>query len=155
MTDKHINTCEFLNICQTNCNGTLEDTEMCHCYELYKQLEHKNKELQEAMDNYVRLDLQRVKEYNELVDLYKAKEQECEELKKQVEIFTRQLEKTNKEVIKEKEKNATQRQKKEKLKQTLIEIKEICKAESYLSPQSTRLLAHNILQKVSECEVGE
>lgn len=32
------------------------------------------------MDNYVQLDLQRVKEYNELIDLYKAKEQECEEL---------------------------------------------------------------------------
>ena len=38
----------------------------------------------------------------------KRKEQECEELKKQIEIFTRQLEKANKEVIKEKEKNATQ-----------------------------------------------
>lgn len=81
MTDKQINTCEFLNICQTDCNGTLEDTEVCHCYELYKQLERKEKELQEAMDNYVQLDLQRVKEYNELVDLYKAKEQECEDLK--------------------------------------------------------------------------
>ena len=34
----------------------------------------------------------------------KRKEQECEELKKQIEIFTRQLEKANKEVIKEKEK---------------------------------------------------
>ena len=36
------------------------------------------------MDNYVQLDLQRVKEYNELVDLYKAKEQECEKLKTQI-----------------------------------------------------------------------
>ena len=34
----------------------------------------------------------------------KHKEQEYEKLKKQVEIFTRQLEKANKEVIKEKEK---------------------------------------------------
>ena len=50
--------------------------------ELQKQLKRKEQELQEAMDNYVQLDLQRVKEYNELVDLYKAKEQECEELKK-------------------------------------------------------------------------
>lgn len=39
--------------------------------------------LQKAMDNYVKLDLLRVKEYNELVDKYKAKEQECEKLKKQ------------------------------------------------------------------------
>ena len=53
---------------------------------------------------------------------------ECKELKKQVEIFTRQLEKANKEVIKEKEKNATQRQKNEKYEQTLTEIKEITKS---------------------------
>ena len=44
MLDKQIDTCEFLNICQTNCNGTLEDTEMCHCYELYKQLARKEQE---------------------------------------------------------------------------------------------------------------
>ena len=48
------------------------------CY--YKQLKRKEQELQQAMDNYVQLDLQRVKEYNELVDLHKAKEQECEAL---------------------------------------------------------------------------
>ena len=50
-----------------------------NCY--YKQLKRKEQEVQQAMDNYVQLDLQRVKEYNELVDLYKAKEQECERLK--------------------------------------------------------------------------
>lgn len=49
---------------------------------LGEQLKAKEQELQEAMDNYVQLDLQRVKEYNELVDLYKAKEQECEELER-------------------------------------------------------------------------
>lgn len=38
-------------------------------------------ELQEAMDNYVNLDLSRVKEYNKLVDEYKAKEQKCDKLK--------------------------------------------------------------------------
>ena len=81
MTDNQINTCEFFNICEAACGGTLEDTEMCHCYELYKQLARKEKECQEAMDNYIQLDLQRVKEYNKLVDLYKAKEQECERLK--------------------------------------------------------------------------
>ena len=53
----------------------------CKYYKLYKQLKRKEQELQQAMDNYVQLDLQRVKEYNELVDLYKAKEQECERLK--------------------------------------------------------------------------
>ena len=49
--------------------------------ELKSQLKNKEQECQQAMDNYVQLDLQRVKEYNELVDLYKAKEQECERLK--------------------------------------------------------------------------
>ena len=62
---------------------------------------------------------------------YKAKEQECDELKKNY--FT---------VI----------QQRNKAEQTLTEIKEIAEAESYLSPQSTRLLVHKILQKISECE---
>ena len=48
---------------------------------LQKIIKQKEQECQQAMDNYVQLDLQRVKEYNELVDLYKAKEQECERLK--------------------------------------------------------------------------
>lgn len=53
----------------------LHETRYCeNCLKLQQ-------ELQEAMDNYVNLDLSRVKEYNELVDKYKAKEQECEELK--------------------------------------------------------------------------
>ena len=50
MTDKQINTCEFLNICQTNCNGTLEDTEICHCYELYKKLKRKEQECKELKE---------------------------------------------------------------------------------------------------------
>lgn len=53
----------------------LHETRYCeNCLKLQQ-------ELQEVMDNYVNLDLSRVKEYNELVDKYKAKEQECEELK--------------------------------------------------------------------------
>ena len=42
-----------------------------------------------------------------------------------------------------------------KLEQTLTEIKEIAEAESYLSPKTTRLLVHKILQKISECEVED
>ena len=57
----------------------------------------------------------------------KHEEQRCKESNKQVEIFTRQLEKANKEVIKEKEKNATQRQKNDKLEQALIVIEDIAK----------------------------
>ena len=48
---------------------------------LKEQLKHKEQELQEAMDNYVKLDNQRVKEYNELVDKYNNKEQELEQYK--------------------------------------------------------------------------
>ena len=117
------------------------------CY--YKNCKRKDQELQEAMDNYVQLDLQRVKEYNELVDLYEAKEQECEKLKEQVEVFTRQLEKANKEVIKENKKNATQRQKNEKLEQTLTEIKEIAKK----SMREGKMLSGGWLyQKIREVE---
>ena len=61
------------------CGGRCTDKKNADCY--FKQLKRKEQELQEAMDNYVQLDLQRVKEYNELVDLYKAKEQECDKLK--------------------------------------------------------------------------
>ena len=84
------------------------------------------------------------------------KEQECEKLKKQVEIFTRQLEKANREVIKEKEKNATQLQENDKLKQTLAEIKEIAKREVKRAPDGetfARPEIKQILQKISECEV--
>lgn len=49
--------------------------------ELQEQLSAKEKECQEAMDCYVQLDLQRIKENKELVDKYKAIEQECERLK--------------------------------------------------------------------------
>ena len=57
-----------------------------YCKKEYCELlKAKEQELQQAMDNYVQLDLQRVKEYNELVDLYKAKEQENEELKKELQ----------------------------------------------------------------------
>ena len=65
-----------------------------NCY--YKQLKREEQEVQQAMDNYVQLVLQRVKEYNELVDLYKAKEQECKELKKQLQHENQKLNNINK-----------------------------------------------------------
>lgn len=74
-----------------NCykDGKVPDAESCKkCEDDLKakaqELQQATDELQRAMDNYVQLDLQRVKEYNELVDLYKAKEQECEELKEKL-----------------------------------------------------------------------
>ena len=60
-------------------------------------------------DNYCRYYKRPCSEnnFNCIWKKYLRKEQECEKLKKQVEVFTRQLEKANKEVITEKEKNAT------------------------------------------------
>ena len=96
MTDKQIIDEVDVSKCKYHNNGWCLLSESCDairyrlcgdmtlfdCY--YKNWQRKEQELQEAMDNYVQLDLQRVKEYNELVDLYKAKEQECEELKAEV-----------------------------------------------------------------------
>lgn len=73
-----------------------------------------------------------------------VKEQECEELKKQLTILD------DEDVVVEI--TVKQFEEYKKLKQTLTEIKEIAEAESYLSPQSTRLLVHKILQKISEVE---
>ena len=66
-------------------NDNCDEIKDCFVKELLSKLALKEQELQEAMDNYVQLDLQRVKEYNELVELYKAKEQECEELKETID----------------------------------------------------------------------
>ena len=101
MTDKQIiidgvdvSECKHFDFCHKECKAEyyirygyeIVEYDSCienkNCY--YKQLKRKEQECQQAMDNYVQLDLQRVKEYNELVDLYKAKEQECEELKEEV-----------------------------------------------------------------------
>lgn len=133
MTDKQmIVDCEHdMNYCEdNNCKhyGNKEQCEKTHCY--YRC-------------------------YSKLYTALKRKEQECEELKKQVEIFTRQLEKANKEVIKEKEKNATQRQKNEKYKQTLAYIKEIAEKEFKYFPDGNifvRPEIKQILQKISEVE---
>lgn len=110
---------------------------------IWKKYLRKEQELQEAMDNYVQLDLQRVKEYNELVDLYKAKEQECEELKEAMDgllkIQYQLADSCNKYV------------------QTLTKIKEIALGvRNYLacpSPRDVRYEMDIILQKISECEV--
>ena len=84
MTDKQINTCEFLNICQTDCNGTLENTEMCHCYELYKQLKCKEQECEE---------LKKKKEENTTFYLkkYANKDSECLELQHKINVLKQTL----------------------------------------------------------------
>ena len=83
--DIDVSGCEYYDEERPTLTCTCEEYPCSECYNCYyKQLKRKEQELQEAMDNYVQLDLQRVKEYNELVDLYKAKEQECEELKEKL-----------------------------------------------------------------------
>ena len=49
MTDeeKTIRPCEFFSICEAACGGTLEDVEICSCYEIYKQLKHKEQVIDE------------------------------------------------------------------------------------------------------------
>lgn len=116
-----------------------------NCY--YKQLKHKEQECQELMDNYVKLDNQRVREYNELVDKYKSKKQECERLKNGSGFWGRTTSRLQ--------------DKNNQLKQTLAEIKEMCSSVKdvenvnslYDAKQSGMYLqARKILQKISECE---
>ena len=105
-----------------------------NCY--FKQLKRKEQELQQAMDNYVQLDLQRVKEYNELVDLYKAKEQECEEKQKTAQDAISKLCAEKSALYNELDKlkrdndlfrtcHDNEQEKRRKYEQTLIEIKPV------------------------------
>lgn len=48
MTNKEIiKDCEFFNVCKAACGGTLDDIEICPCYELFKQLQAKEQECEE------------------------------------------------------------------------------------------------------------
>lgn len=97
--------CEFLNICQTDCSGTLEDTETCHCFELYKQLKAKDESYEELRQYHNKCCEDNAKElanwlekYNQVSrDFYngkycnaekcrllKTKEQECEKLEEEL-----------------------------------------------------------------------
>lgn len=99
MTDKQIITIDGVDI--KDCKRRIGKDNYCRYYKrpcaennyncIWKKYLRKEQELQEAMDNYVQLDLQRVKEYNELVDLYKAKEQECKELKAEIKLSKEML----------------------------------------------------------------
>ena len=133
MTDKNIidevnvSRCKYFNngwcLLSESCDvikyKSCGDMTLADCY--YRNWQRKEQEVQQAMDNYVQLDLKRVKEYNELVDLYKAKEQECEELKKEIAFGNNGTlsDKIRAEVFKELNNENDQ------LKQTLTEIKDI------------------------------
>ena len=162
MTDKpimidgvDISGCEFYwrekELCN-NGNLTSDCQENKDC--LYKKYKHKEQEVQQAMDNYVQLDLQRVKEYNELINLYKAKEQECEELKEAIDSLLK--------IQYQLADSCT------KYEQTLTEIKEIaenmnneCFYDDFdcmncdMQNGCTYFNKKQILQKISECEVED
>ena len=108
--------------------------------------------LLEGLDYYVKPDLSRVKEYNELVDKYKAKEQECEELKEEIKHYKQIAQYHGNLSVKYTNKSA-------KLKQTLTEIKEIAercvKRIPLFEIDEIAEDLKQILQKISECEVGK
>ena len=99
------------------------------CY--FKQLKRECQLSQEAMDNYVKLDNKRVKEYNELVDLYKTKEQECERLNEYSVGFARKCQKLELDVCHLKDKNYNLQRRLDQLKQTLTKIKEIAEEQMH------------------------
>ena len=159
MTDKQIiidgvdvADCEHLNACnkKMKCVILQDDVceidpycEGCNCY--YKQLKRKEQECEELKKiineaKNSKLDLNSffaieatVGEYQLELDQLKAKHKEAVN-----DLLSIQYKLADSNT---------------NLRQTLTEIKEIAEAESYLSPQSTRLLVHKILQKISECEV--
>lgn len=168
MTDKQINTCEFLNICQTDCNGTLEDTEMCHCYEIYKQLKRKERECEgwkARSDEWMSKCEQETKlrEFtNEQLDQLKAELEQEQTLKEMYFTYYKAKHSDIKgEFFKLKAEN-------EKLKQTLAEIKEFVKnmnKECFYDDFECKYCDMKngctyqgkikILQKISECEVED
>ena len=98
------------------------------------------KEYEKSLLNVID-DLQKTK--NEWQEKYNDLGQDFDQLKRQHESDKGLITSTGKM-------NYQLLQEYDKMNQTLAEIKEIAKAESYLSPQSTRLLVHNILKKISE-----
>ena len=87
-----------------------------------------------------------------LKEQLQAKEQECEELKQFLSKEPLAIQALQSAYSDYKKSSEVFFEMIGEYKQTLTEIKEIAEAESYLSPQSTRLLVHKILQKISECE---
>ena len=158
MTDKQIiidgidvSWCEHFEECETklewskclaDCYPYPEGTCYGYCDEhpncYYKQLKRAEQTMQEIWNRL-----------GETSDKLLSKEQECEELKIYIESNEQQVKEVETLVMD----NDRLINELDNLKTCLTEIKEIAEAESYLSPQSTRLLVHKILQKISECEV--
>ena len=172
MTDKQIIINDYFNIMRDENSRIFGIQEIGDIRQLIKDIieqneyiQAKEQELQEAMDNYVQLDLQRVKEYNELVDLYKAKKQECEELKKIINEAKNSKLDLKSFLVGEAVQNEYEQQL-DQLKQILAKIKEICNNNDELQCDFNLVdcdkyklgnhnLANKILHKLSECEVED
>ena len=141
MTDKQINTCEFFDICEAACGGTLEDTEMCNCYELYKQLKLKEQE-------YERLKYNNNYEVAVLQTTIDNLKEELEQERTLKEMYFTYYKAKHSDIKGEFFRLKTEN---EKLKQTLTEIKEI--AEYCYDPVDKENDGFwSILQKISEVE---
>lgn len=166
MTDKQINTCEFFDICEAACGGTLEDIEMCHCYELYKHIARKEQEcdeLKKQWDFSVTHKMILEKDYKAELDQLKAENEKLDtENKRLVAELANPVFDSFEEL--------------DKLKQTLSEIKEMCNSEvcdyiqcslnynhseDFECEKTSCGRAHRrkfileILQKISECEAED
>lgn len=101
MTNKHIiNTCEFFNECKSACGGTLEDTKLCSCYELYKQLKLKEQECEKLYIQLKADEEYHKEEENILRKIIKNKEERNKELYKENNKLKQTIQKIN-EVINE------------------------------------------------------
>jgi hypothetical protein len=134
MTDKQINIVEILAEQCKNCTLYEGDTVSLNISIFDRQLKGV------CFNNNIYFS---VDELNYIMQKLISKEQECNRLKAEND----ELEDLNTRLDNQREAYWKEYQ---KLSKTLIEIKEIAEAESYLSPQSTRLLVHKILQKISE-----
>lgn len=145
MTDKKktIRPCEFFSICEAACGGTYEDIEICSCYEIFKQLKHKNQEYEELRQYHNKCceeNTEKLKQwsekYNQLsrdfyngkycnkenCSLLKAKEQKCKELETMV------AEAGEAPICFHCSEEPCIRQERDKYKQTLDEIKNVIKS---------------------------
>ena len=130
------------NFCRYYKRPCAENNYNC-IWKKYLRKEQECEELKEYEKSLLNVidDLQKTK--NEWQEKYNDLGQDFDQLKRQHESDKGLITSTGKM-------NYQLLQEYDKMNQTLAEIKEIAKAESYLSPQSTRLLVHNILKKISE-----
>ena len=158
MTDKQIIINDYFNIMRDENGRLFGIQEIGDIRQLIKDIREQNEYIQTKEQ-----ECEELKEKYKWYDHYKEQalynKNLCNEKSEQLDRLKAENKRLQKEREKAKNYNLEYGQllikatnKNNKLSKTLTEIKEIAEAESYLSPQSTRLLVHNILQKISEVE---